>query len=130
MLVPHFLQLLFLLHIFYFSTLQLESSILLVLSYMFYTLSPPPSLSLSLCVVSSLAVCMRNLVGGRHEEHSHVSRRVLKEKELTDSPRFREGGREGAIAKSHTLFFSPPPILTFLHSRLLNGLQYTEAIAV
>lgn len=51
----------------YFSTLQLESSILsvlCVLSYMFYTLFPPsPSLSLPLCV-SFLAACVRILVGG------------------------------------------------------------------
>ena len=35
-------------------------------------------LSLLLCLVSFLAVCVSNLVGGWHDEHSHVSRWELK----------------------------------------------------
>ncbi len=63
---------------------------------MFYTVLPSsPSLSLPLCVVSFLAVCVRNLVGGRHEEHSLVSQRGLRGmNELTLHAREKEEGKE------------------------------------
>lgn len=74
------------------SSLNLLFSQFYVLPYMFYTLFPP---SPSLCVVSFLAVCVRNLVGGRHEEHSHVSQRELREmNEMTLHAFEKEGGKE------------------------------------
>lgn len=101
-------------------------------SYMFYTLFPPfPSLSLSLCVVSFLTVCARNLVGGRHEEHSHVSQRELREmNKLTLLALEKVGGKEHQ--PSPRCYFFPPfsLYLPFLNSRQLSGLQYTQAITV
>lgn len=58
------------------------------LCFFLYVLHSPPSFSISvsssLSIVSFLGVCVRNLVGGRHEAHSLVSQRELRElNELT-----------------------------------------------
>lgn len=86
------------------STLQLESSILsvlYVLSYMFCTLSPPLPISVSSSARRFLSGSLCEELGRRATWWALTCESVRVERnERTDSPHFRERGRQGAVAKS------------------------------
>lgn len=127
----------FLLHVLSncFSTLQIESSILSELSVFFPICSTLSSLLLHLCLFFSehcfLSGSLCEELGRRATWSALACESARVERiERTDSPNTleRDGGK-GAVTKSSTLH-SPLLYVPLLHSGLLNGLQYTEAITV